>query len=217
MAKEEKLPEDLDIPEEGVEEKKTSPTVSFSIILAILVLVGTFLTYWLGVAKSSKLKTLESQLADLGSQLSAKEMKEAETKLNNLASQLSGLQKALREKTVWSKLFSELQSVTPKDVRYTNFSLAEDGTVSLSGETNSYTSLAKFLVAMKGSDKFTDLKLSSSALQKKEQETKLTFAVSLKVKTATLTEKPATTAPTPAQTPTENTTTPATSPEGVQP
>jgi len=190
----EKLSNELDIPTEGLEEKKkVAPSVLFLIIICIIVILASLLIYWLNVGKASTLKTLDAKITDLNSQLSSKELTQTDLKLQTLAGQIAGLKKANANKTIWSKLFVELQTVTPKDVRYTNFSVVEEGTLTLAGETASYTTLAKFLVSLKSSDKFSDIKLLSAATQQstagKSSTTTLTFSVSLKVKTQALSEK----------------------------
>jgi Tfp pilus assembly protein PilN len=156
----------------------------FSIIAVVIVLIlGVFFSRY-SSTRSEALKTKHQQEQDLLARLN-------NSSLSDLNKQITDLDKALaasgnQNSAVWSAMFSDLEGVVPKDLKLTNFSLDEANAVKLSGESNSYSTVAKLIRSMEGSKRFSNVKLVSSSVSDTPDGSKVNFSISLKVNTSSI-------------------------------
>lgn len=156
----------------------------FSIIAVVIVLIlGVFFSRY-SSTRSEALKTKHQQEQDLLARLN-------NSSLGDLNKQITDLDKALatsgsQNSAVWSAMFTDLEGVVPKDLKLTNFSLDEANAVKISGESGSYSTVAKLIRSMEDSKRFSNVKLISSSVSDTPDGSKVNFSISLKVSTSSI-------------------------------
>ena len=131
--------------------------------LIILFLVGII---WFGLLfyKNSLDKKLESTKQQTES-LSERENKEIQTKILALEKNLKNVKNLLSQHIYSSKLFDLLEKLTLPQVRWTDFNLKiESGLLSLKGQANNYSTLAKQILIFQEEPSFKEVNTSGISL-----------------------------------------------------
>ena len=140
----------------------------FITLFLILVCLG-----WLLSSKNTS-KNLSTKIVAVDNQLST--LKDLEKQVQVFSGAVTNIQSAISQKQLWSKVFKEINSLTPKDVVYTNLSADETNKVRIDGSTTSFSSLAKLIVALKGGA-FKSVTLNSTSISLN----KITFSLNLEL------------------------------------
>lgn len=129
----------------------------------ILFLVGII---WFGLLfyKNSIDKKIESTKQEIES-LSVQENKEIQTKIIDLEKNLKNVKNLLSQHIYSSKLLALLEKLTLLQVRWTDFNLKiESGLLSLKGQANNYSTLAKQILIFTQEPSFKEIKTSGISL-----------------------------------------------------
>lgn len=153
----------------------------FTVIVAVIFLVAGILLYVLQTTKTSALKTKESMVQDLTKQLNTTDMLALDKKVQDLQSGIGAYSTALTGKLYWSNLFTVLQKVTPKNVKFTAFAVDENKLVKITAETTIFNEIAILTRSLENSTSFSDVKLVSSTAVDSTTGSKINFAISLKL------------------------------------
>lgn len=164
----------------SVEEVEKSVSV-FAIIALIVVVIAAGCFYVGKVYKKSQLKNKEAVYTDLLTQLAAKDISEVDKTAQELQKGLKILQTALAGQLNYSKLFQELQKITPKNVKLNNFIVGDKDEMKIDGEANDYSSVAKAMASFSGSEMFSDVKLVSSTTSETTEGKKVSFSFTLQL------------------------------------
>lgn len=149
------------------------------IILAIFVIMAIWL-FILANYKSNILKNKELILADLQSQLQSQELKNIAETTDRMSSGLKQIASLMKNRSIWSAAFGELQTVTPSDITLRNFLVEEkDGKAKIEGLASSYDNVSLFLAALTKSAKFSQVKLLSASAENSQGKTKIAFNAEL--------------------------------------
>lgn len=160
----------------------------FSIIALVIVLVAAIGLYIMKANKNSLLSTKTAEANGLIQQLNTPPLNSLNQQIIDLENGLGVFQSAMQGKVYYSKMFSELGRITPKNVRLTAFSMDETGAIKVSGEADDFSSVAKFVKSMQDSPDFSGVKLVSSTVSETVGTGKVTFSVTSKVNTNLLKE-----------------------------
>ena len=122
---------------------------SFGVIIFFVVVVEIVLLIGLNIYEKSRIDSLTTKTNNIKTQLNSTENKTLNTQITDVIAGVDQLQTALDKRVPWSRLYTMINAVTPKDVKISNLSVNESGSYKADGETTSLTSLAKALVAWK--------------------------------------------------------------------
>lgn len=162
-------------------EPETNYLEVFSVIAAIIVIVVAALLYILKMTKASALKTKDSQSNELQQSLANPALKNIDDQIQSYQTGLDIYQSVISSKIYWSKMFQGLANTDPKNVKFNTFTLDENKNIKISGETNTYSNLAKLVRSLENSKSFSEVKLTSSTTTETLGVSKVNFAISVKV------------------------------------
>ncbi len=175
------MPEDISLLPKEVEKKREQEARSRLLRKASLILLVTSLT--LGASSliyslvlSSQFSNLEQNIASEKSKISS--LSEIELKAQDLEARVDSLKSIFEEGVYFSNLLTALSKAVPVDVSIVEMTVPSEGTVSVSGVSRSYVSLAKFLLNLKG-ELFEVVELRSVSLD--QQTGEANFDLNLKV------------------------------------
>lgn len=137
----------------------------------VFILVLGFWGYLLN--QKNTLKKLESKTASLEKELL--QLSDLDKQVQAFFGAVSNIQAALSQKQKWSVVFRELNAITPKNATYTNFSTTETGSLKIDGHVPSFSSLAQVILALKESQKFKNVSLTSTSISPEKVSFSLTF------------------------------------------
>ncbi|HUD21148.1 MAG TPA: hypothetical protein VMQ44_03725 [Candidatus Saccharimonadales bacterium] len=120
---------------------------TFGLIIFCVVLVEVLLLIFLNIYEKSRIDNLTGQINTSKTQLATSDYATINSQIDSVITGQTQLQAALNKKVPWSKFYTMLDAVTPKDVQLNNLSINDDGNFKADGETTSLTSLAKAMVA----------------------------------------------------------------------
>ncbi|MDD4351524.1 MAG: hypothetical protein PHU71_00885 [Candidatus Gracilibacteria bacterium] len=149
------------------------PTILLGLLmLSIILLAIGFGYYYAGKVDEQNLEItqLDSQISNLELQIKVEEQRGEKRKaeLRDIKQELTSPE----HRILWSKVIKEIEDITHNTVvksdskaiyNFNGYSLSEQGTIPLSGFTNSYTAIADLIEEFEASDKFTDLRFTSSS------------------------------------------------------
>jgi len=158
------MPEDISLLPKEVERKKEQEARERLWRRCTLVFLGVGLFLTAGVFIYSL--TLNSQLSNLEQDITVERAKiasltEMETEARDLEMRVGALAKIFDQKIYFSKLLQTLTQMVPADVAVVELTVPSEETISVSGTTRSYVSLAKFLLNLKANDLFSTVDLRS--------------------------------------------------------
>lgn len=149
------------------------------IIMAIFAAMAIFISI-LANYQSNIFKNKELILVDLETQLQSKELTGTAETIGRYSNGLKQIASLIKNRSIWSAIFSELQLVTPQDITLRNFLVEEkDGKTKIEGSASSYDSLSLFLAALGKSAKFSSVKLVSASMENSQGQTKIAFNAEL--------------------------------------
>lgn len=156
------------------------------IVLGMFVAMSIFL-FAIGTSRETQFSNKESNYNNLLNQLNSdKELTSVDKlvqKFDNGFSKISGF---ITKRPMWSVFLQELQAVAPNDVIYKSVSVNEKTYITtINGETSSYNSVSLLLATMRGSNKFSNIKLISSS-QVEGSTSTISFSIETQIVTANL-------------------------------
>ncbi len=176
------MPEDISLLPKEVEKKREQEARSHLLRKASLVfLVASFL---LGASSLIYSSVLRSQLSSLEQNILNEKSKisslsEIELKAQDLEVWVGALKDIFVSKAYFSTLLATLSRAVPVDVSLTEMTAPSEETVSVSGASRSYVSLAKFLLNLKEAEIFETVELRSVSLD--QQTGEANFDLNLKL------------------------------------
>ena len=156
----------------------------FSIIAVILVLLTAVGLYVLKSTKASAFKTQEAEMQMLTDQMGSSPLVELDKQITDLQNGLVLFEAAINSEFYWSKMFTELDKTDPKSVKFTAFSVDENGIMKLSGQTADFVNIAKLIRSMENSAMFTDVALVSSTSAETVSGNNINFIITYKIKSS---------------------------------
>ena len=156
---------------------------SFGVIIFFVVLVEIVLLFGLNLYQKSRFNTLSAELDTLRGTLNSAEFKTLNGQVEEVISGAEKLDMVLSAKVKWSNFYSQLNAITPKDVKLGTINIGSDGSFKAEGETASLTSLARALVAwnegtVSVTSPFSAIKLNSNGFVAKDGGKRVSFTVS---------------------------------------
>lgn len=158
----------------------------FSVLAVILIIIVAIGLYVIRLTNASALKTKDAEMQSLSDELGTNPLKDLDLQMIGLQAGIIAFQRVVSGELYYSKLFTELEKRDPKNVKLTAFSLDDKGLIKLSGEASDFTSIAKLIRSLENSSMFDDVKLVSSTSADSKTGAKLTFSLTLSVKTSEL-------------------------------
>lgn len=164
-------------------EATKSPFDTFGVAIFLVVLVEILLLVGLNLYQKSRSQTIGNKISESQKTLASPDYATLNTQLEEVLSGQKLLQTVLANKISWSRFYSMLNAVTPKNVKVNSVQLNANGTFRIEGETQTMSSLAQALVAwQKGSaaapTPFADAKLSNNGFGTKDGNRIVSFSVS---------------------------------------
>ena len=177
------MPEDISLLPKEVEKKREQEVRQRLLRRASLIFLAVSLLLGSGLFIYSLV--LRTQLSNLEKEVSSEESKidslaEVELKAQDLAVRSTALGDILGGKVYFSTLLARLSQAVPADVALTEMTVPSSETISVSGTSRSYVSLAKFLLNLKDAKEIfeaVDLRSVSSDQQTGEAK----FDLNLKI------------------------------------
>ena len=164
---------------------------TFGTLVFIIVVVEIVLVFGLNLYQKSRISTLSTQLQEASSALSLPENATLNTQVGEVLSGGDKLKGVLSTRVRWSKFYTVLNGVTPKNVKIIGLSIADGGAFRAEGTTTSLTDLAKLLVAWRDGTSeiatpFTTVSLNSNGFSDSGGQRVVTFSISGTVNTGAL-------------------------------
>ena len=164
---------------------------TFGTLVFIIVVVEIVLVFGLNLYQKSRISTLSTQLQEASSALSLPENATLNTQVGEVLSGGDKLKGVLSTRIRWSKFYTVLNGVTPKNVKIIGLSIADGGAFRAEGTTTSLTDLAKLLVAWRDGTSeiatpFTIVSLNSNGFSDSGGQRVVTFSISGTVNTGVL-------------------------------
>jgi len=154
------------LPRERVQRRPLGTPVLFVVVLAVLLPLAIGASLWM----EARNRAVERQVAEVNRQMDA--LRDQVRRVEDLRRQLelarrkSDLLKSLEAARVpWDAILEELRAVLPQDVWLTQIELQEAGAMTFNGYGLSYTSVARFMVSLEGSELFRNIDMLSSQTQ----------------------------------------------------
>lgn len=176
------MPEDISLLPKEVEKKREQEArsqllrkASLVFLVASLALGASSLIY--SSVLRSQLSKLEQNILNEKSKISS--LSEVELKARDLEVRVGALKDIFASRACFSTLLSALSEAVPVDVSLTEITVPSEETVSVSGTSRSYVSLAKLLLNLKEVKIFERVELRSVSLDQQTGEAK--FDLSLKL------------------------------------
>ncbi|MEK7534928.1 MAG: hypothetical protein AAB563_00795 [Patescibacteria group bacterium] len=164
---------------------------TFGILVFLVVVVEIVLVFGLNLYQRSRVESLTTQLQEASSALRLPENATLNTQVSEVLSGGDKLKNVLSTRVKWSKFYTLLNGITPKDVKLTGLSIADSGTFRAEGNTSSLSDLARLLVAWRDgtsaiSSPFSSISLNSNGFSDSGGKRVVTFSISGNVNTGVL-------------------------------
>lgn len=138
----------------------------FSIVLLIIVVVGSFILYVLNVRTNSQAEAAENRSKELTEKIEAEPLKTVEARAKAVAAALTGYRSA-RESQLDLGLFNQtVRDLVPKNLIIDSLTLDEKGNVRVSVQSDTFIDSGKLLLAFKGSPLFSTAELETADLER---------------------------------------------------
>lgn len=178
------------IPEEVINAKKQKVHLSFSLMASIIFFVVASITwggiYYFNLLKSKEISNLENQIASQRSIIN--NLKELGEKGYQLGVRLEAAKDILDNKSLYTKLLTELNSKVPDTVAITDVAISGTDTVVINGEAlSNYAPVGEYTERLlENKDMFADVKIASA--QGVGQKDLVKFTINIKLKKGGLNE-----------------------------
>lgn len=155
--------------------KAFSPILASALMILIIVGLIILSLFIYQNARKFKISGLDKNIENLQEEIDKNNKLEGEEetleqKAKTIQSQLTNLKKILFSHTYWSYLLTELSGSTHKEVQYNDFSVDDkNNTITISGNTSNYITLAYFLTSLSKSEKIENVQLNSAGLEQNEK------------------------------------------------
>jgi len=171
-------------------EEKISPLSSgrrvidtFGNIIFFVIVIEIILLFGLNLYQKSRISALTKQLGEKQAQLNQPENRVINTQIEEVLEGQDALSRALKSKVKWANFYSQLNAVTPKNVRFTSVSLNDSGVFRGDGFTPTMSDLARALVAWQtGAESiatpFSSLELNNNGFITQGSQRLVSFSVS---------------------------------------
>lgn len=183
----------LDQPKEEIASvENTKPVIdTFGILVFLIVVVEIVLVVGLNMYQQSRIESLTTKLQEANTELRLPENATLNTQVSEVLAGGDTLKNVLLSKVRWSKLYTLLNGVTPKNVKLTGLSITDSGAFRAEGNTSSLSDLAKLIVAWRDGTSaiatpFTSISLNSNGFSDSGGKRVVTFSISGSVNTGTL-------------------------------
>lgn len=172
-------------------ESGVSAFETFGRVIFFVVLVEVVLAMGLNFYQKSRIKTYTQKIDEIRAEINTPDYATINNQVEQVLAGSEKLKIALNSKVQWSKFYTQLNAVTPKDVRLTSVTISDGGAVKLDGETASLSSLAKLIVAWNqgtpsATTPFTGVTLASNGFSEQEGSRRVIFSVTGQVNTGGL-------------------------------
>lgn len=145
------------------------PGFNFSLLIlsltTLFAVLATLLLWWTNQDNKAQAEEQTKEKQAIISQITSANYTSVEKKAQDFAASVSALSAAAKERYSMTEFLSNISGKLTKDVTINNLSVSSEGTVSITGTTKSYRSIADFAVALKSWDKLTEVDLKSFSLQ----------------------------------------------------
>jgi Tfp pilus assembly protein PilN len=173
------------LPQEVEKVRAEEARASFLRRLAVIFFVAAFLVgvvvFGYSFSLRGTISNLDTQISKESSKISS--MSETAVQAQDLSRRSSALREIFANRADFSVLLAQIQNAVPPDVKVTDMVVPSEESVSVSGTSRSYPSLAKFLLSLQGGSGkdslFKTVELRSVSLDKQSGEVK--FDVNLKI------------------------------------
>lgn len=169
----------------------TTALGSFGVIIFFVVLAQVVLMIGLNVYQRSRLEDVNARIGEQRQILAQTGNSTINNQISSVIAGEKNLSLALNSRIKWSVFYLQLNSITPKNVKFNNVSLTESGSFKAEGQTDSFASLAKALVAWQGgtatiATPFTSVELGGNGYAVEGNQRKVTFSISGNIATGGL-------------------------------
>lgn len=180
------MPEDISLLPKEVEQKKEQKQRSRQLRRGALLLLAVSLLLCVGVfiyslVLRSEASNLKQSVADEEAKLNS--LSEMEITARDLEKRAQALKGILGDKIRFSGLLTSLARAVPTDVSITEMTVPSEETLSISGTSRSYSSLASFLLNLKGSSppqvEFETVELRSVSLDQQTGEARFDLSLGI--------------------------------------
>ncbi len=156
---------------------------TFGMIVFFVVIVEIVLLIGLNIYEKSRIDKLTTEINTTSGVLNSADYKTINDQISDVIVGSDQLKVALNKRVPWSKMFTMINAVTPKNVKINSLSINETGTFKADGETTSLSSLADAMVAWKdgvGSveSPFSTVTLGGNGYTGDALSRKVTFSIS---------------------------------------
>lgn len=163
----------------------------YGAIIFFVILAEIVLLFGLNLYQQSRFRTLSGELDTLKGTLASSEYSTLNQQVEEVISGTDRLQSVLDSKVRWANFYTQLNAITPKDVKLSAITVSADGSFRADGETSSMTSLAKALVTWNTgtaavSTPFSAIKLSSNGFVAREGGRRVSFTVAGQIRVGAL-------------------------------
>ena len=178
--------------EEIASVETTKPVIdTFGMLVFFIVVAEIILVIGLNLYQKSRINTLSDQLQTTRTALAAPDNATINSQVNEVLDGSDQLKAVLSQKTRWSKFYTLLNAVTPKNVKVTGLSIADTGAFRAEGSTGTLTDLAALMVAWRQGTSdiatpFSAVNLSSNGFSDQNGHRVVTFSISGQVNTGVL-------------------------------
>lgn len=172
-------------------EQVTQPLDTFGRIVFLVIILEIILVIGLNLYEKSRLNTITQDLATKQQTLASADYATLNNQVNDVIAGQEKLKVILSSKINWANFYSQLDAVTPKDVRFTSVSISQSGSFKASGETATLSSLAHALVAWQSGagtaiTPFSSIALNSDGYTADGANRRVTFAISGQINLSSL-------------------------------
>lgn len=143
------------------------------IILAIAAIAVAVVFWGISLGRKYQASSIEKKLSSVQDETNGLGGVDKQAKTIYAAEQnIKGI-----SKKYWSIFLAELSADTVKNVSLAEMASDDEGTITLTGATVNYNSLSKFMAALRGSDKISDVVLENATLATDQGGTPVTFSI----------------------------------------
>jgi Tfp pilus assembly protein PilN len=163
-------------------------------LVALAAILATLFFWFMDQNSASQLQDKTKKKSDILSQINSPSYVDVETKANEFKASVNALSDAKKNSFSMSTFLKDLYTKVTSDVVLTSIAVSNDGTLSLSGSTDTYRSVADLMMALKSWDTLESVDMSSVSNKKDEKTGKIvtSFAVSAKIVKSNTTAKAST-------------------------
>ncbi len=148
---------------------------SIFVVLAILSIIAAVIFWGLSLTRKYQLSSTDKKLTDVKEETGA--LDDVDQKAKAVAAVVDNINQLDSVKNYWSSFLTELANQTTKNVQLTQFSLDEQNNLVINGTTTSYEALAKYMIALRGSERFSEVVLTGASYVPESGATPVVFGI----------------------------------------